>query len=96
MEGFLNWIKENGVYEGIIQENAHSEIINRSHQLVKFLYDYGRIGKGEIEEVLGLAVRLESEFVNSFVHNFVIYLEYEDLETVFEFVEGYVKREEGE
>lgn len=38
VDEFLDWIEKNRIYENVVQFNVHSEIINRSNQLLRFLY----------------------------------------------------------
>lgn len=86
IEDFLTWIEKNKIYQNVVQFNVHSEIINRSNQLVKFLYDHDRIGINEIKEVIQLALKSESDSITAFVHTFLIHLEYKDLEVAFAFI----------
>jgi hypothetical protein len=36
---FLDWLDNSGIYESLIQQNVHPEVMARSNQLVPFLYE---------------------------------------------------------
>lgn len=36
---FLDWLQNIGIYEAMVQQNVHPEVLARSSQLVRFLYE---------------------------------------------------------
>ena len=49
IEELLFWMEKHRIYEGIIQPNVHAEIINRSNQLLRFLYDHDKLTPSHLE-----------------------------------------------
>jgi hypothetical protein len=55
---FLDWLDNSGIYESLIQQNVHPEVMARSNQLVRFLYEKERLGISEIEDLVKFTVRV--------------------------------------
>lgn len=81
---FLNWLDSSGIYLSLIQQNVHPEVMARSNQLVRFLYEKERLTISDIEDLVQFSIRSESDEIGKLAHNLIIKLEYKHLEKVFD------------